>query len=214
MWIIGVTGAIGAGKSTISNFFRNEGIPVHSADDYIHFLFEHDLEVQHKIRKLWPEVFVKDKIDRLLLGNTVLSSPHDLQRLETILYPKLVEDQRKFIDDNDKKGEPLVVMDVPLLFEVGLYSYCNFIILASASPSLRQVRVMKRQGMTKEKFNIFDSLQMKESEKRKKADLILYTRRPKANTLKIIQHLLFDLSQRPSPEWQGKWPKTLKRKSL
>lgn len=213
VWIIGLTGAIGAGKSKISSYFQQQGIPVHCADTYVHFLFEHDREVQRYIHSLWPEVVFHGKIDRLLLGNRVFSSPKDLKQLEDFLYPKLAEDQRKFLQKKQYLKVPIVVLDVPLLFEVGLASYCDYVIVVATSPSLRKNRVMKRKGMTVKKFHTLDRLQIEESERRKKADFIIYTGLDKGHALKTVQQILFVLSQRPPPKWQGKWPKNFKREA-
>lgn len=213
MWIIGLTGAIGAGKSRASTCFRQLGIPVHCADTYIHFLYESDQDVQQQVRRLWPDVFVNGKIDRILLGDRVLSSPHGLNQLEALLYPKLVEDQRNFLKQQQYLRKSFVVLDVPLLMEVGLEAYCDIVILVSAPPFLRQQRVMGRKGMTAKKYSTLGELQMREGERRKKADFILYTGRDKGHALKTIQKILFVLSQQPIPHWQGKWPKNLKRGS-
>lgn len=203
---------MGAGKSKISSCFQQEGIPVHCADTYVHFLFENDREVQRYVHSLWPDVFVGGKIDRLLLGNHILSSLQDLMKLEDFLYPKLAEDQRKFLQKKQSLKVPIVVLDVPLLFEVGLDAYCDYVVIAATSPSLRERRVMKRKGMTVKKFHTLERLQMKESERRKKADFIIYTGLDKGHALKAVKQILFVLSQRPSPKWQGKWPKNLKRR--
>jgi dephospho-CoA kinase len=211
MWIIGLTGAIGAGKSTVSQFFTQMGVPVHSADDTIHFLFDHDHEVQEQVRTSWPDVFVEGKIDRLKLGDRVLASPSELARLEGLLYPKLAENQREFLIKNQQQKKQFVVLDVPLLFEVGLDVYCDVVILVTArSPQLKQ-RVMRREGMTAEKYSIFKHLQMKDAERKKRADFIIYTGREKDHALKTVQKILFILSQQPIPTWQGKWPKSFKR---
>lgn len=212
VWIIGLTGAMGAGKSRVSSCFRQMGIPVHCADTYVHFLFEHDTDVQQQIKTLWPDVFVEGKIDRQRLGDRVLSSPLDLQKLEELLYPKIAENQKQFLQKNQYAKEQVVVLDVPLLFEVGLDAYCDYVILISASFIIRKQRVMQRKGMTLQKFYTFERLQMKESERQKRADIILYTGRGKGNALKTVKQILFVLSQRPSPKWQGKWPKVLKRR--
>ena len=212
MWIIGLTGAMGAGKSLISSYFRHEGVPVHCSDEFVHFLFEKDDDVQRQIKRLWPDVFVEGKIDRSLLANHVLSSSHDLRCLEDTLYPKLAENQKKFIKKNQQLRNKFIVLDVPLLLEVGLDSYCNYVILASAPPSLRKQRVMRRQGMTLQKFHALEALQMKEGDKGKKADLILYSGRDKGNVLKAIKKVIFLLSQQPIPKWEGKWPKNLIRR--
>ncbi|MBA3812885.1 MAG: dephospho-CoA kinase [Alphaproteobacteria bacterium] len=212
MWIIGLTGAIGAGKSRVAAYFHRLGIPVHCSDTYIHFLFENDPDVQQQVKALWPDVFAHGKIDRLLLGEKVLSSFDDLHRLEGLLYPKLVENQRKFLEKNQYRRERFVVLDVPLLFEVDLDVYCDCVILVSSSSALRKQRVMERKGMTPKKYLTLENLQMKDSERRKKADFILYTGRDKGYALKMVQKIIFSLSQLPFPKWQGKWPKNLTRR--
>lgn len=212
MWIIGLTGAMGAGKSLASSYFRHEGIPVHCSDEFVHFLFEKDEDVRKQIKQFWPDVFIKGKIDRSLLSAHVLTSPRDLSRLENLLYPKLAEDQKNFIKKNQELKNKFVVLDVPLLFEVGLDVYCHYVILVSASFHMRKQRVMRRRGMTLQKFYDLEVLQMKEKDKRRKADFILYTGREKGNVLKAIKKVISFLSQQPVPQWQGKWPKNLKRR--
>lgn len=212
VWIIGLTGAIGAGKSTVSSCFRKKGVPLHCADHYVHFLLENDSDVQQQVKSLWPDVWVNGKIDRLLLGNRVLSSPSDLNQLESLLYPKVMEDQIRFIKKNQYHRSLVIVLDIPLLFEVGLDAYCDYVIIVSASPSLRKYRVMKRKGMTVKKFHAIENLQVTDSERRKKADFIIYSGQSKGNSLKIVQHILWVLSQRPPLKWQGKWPKNITRR--
>lgn len=211
MWIIGLTGAIGAGKSRVSAFFRHLGVPVHCADGYIHHLFKEDHDVQGQIKSLWPEAFVGGTIDRSVLGNRVLTSPPDLQKLEEILYPKLAEDQKRFLKKNQYLKKPVVVLDVPLLFEVGLDSYCDSVVLVSSPFSLRHQRVMGRKEMTTRKFLAFESLQMKDSERKRKANFIIYTGRDKGNALRLIKKFLFVLSVCPPQKWKGNWPRNLKR---
>jgi dephospho-CoA kinase len=213
MWIIGLTGAIGAGKSTLAEGFRQRGIPVHCADAYVHHLLKKDPEVMDSVRTLWPEVIVEGKIDRQRLGDRVFSSPSDLAKLEALLYPKLAKDQKKFLEENNVRKSSFVVLDVPLLFEVGLDVYCDFVVLASAPFSMRKERVLRREGMTSHQFSLRERLQMHNETRKKKADAIVYTGREKEKALKVIQQILFILSQLPSPQWQGKWPDTLKRRT-
>ena len=145
MWIIGLTGAIGAGKSWVSSCFRQSGVPVHCADHFIHFLLNQDKGIQQKIKSLWPEVFLRGKIDRTLLGDLVFSSRSHLHQLESLLYPKLVQAQKKFLQQQQYLKKQLVVLDVPLLFEVGLDTYCDYVLVASSPFSLRKQRVMRRK---------------------------------------------------------------------
>jgi len=211
MWIIGLTGAIGSGKSTLSQHFRSLGVPVHCADEVVHALLETDRKVRKDIKILWPEVFVKGKIDRLRLGDLVLSSPEQLRTLEEILYPKLSFLQKKFLKENQKTQTPAVVFDIPLLLEVGLDHYCHYVILADAPYLLRKKRVLKREGMTLKRFLSFESHQMTQKERRKYSDFIIRTGGSKMESFKKVQEILTNLLQRPSPKWDGKWPKTLKR---
>lgn len=213
MWIIGVTGAQGAGKSTIAKYLKQEGIPVHCADKEIHSLLRIDAEVRDTIKTLWPEVFVKNHIDRTLLGNRVLLSPPDLKQLEETLYPKLIQRQRQFLLQEQKNKSPMVVFDVPLLIETGLDRYCDYVILVSSAYFLRKQRVLRGKNMTMEKFKAFEFLQIKDAERRKKADFVIFTGRDKGSILNKIKECLAILSQQPIPKWQGKWPRSLKREN-
>jgi len=212
MWIVGITGGMGAGKSTLSKYFRLMGIPVHSADQEIHTLLNSDSSIQKKIKTLWPEVFVEGKIDRQLLGERAISSPHGLDTLEKLLYPELAQKQKEFLQECQKRKVPIAVIDVPLLLEVGLDRYCNLVIVASSPFLVRKQRVFERTGMTSQKFKAFESRQLTDTQRRKNADLIIPCGRDKGSALRRVQRLILSLSQKPSPQWDGKWPTTLKRK--
>ncbi|MBS0271339.1 MAG: dephospho-CoA kinase [Proteobacteria bacterium] len=211
MWIIGITGAIGAGKSSLSKYLKSLGVPIHSSDKEIHLLLEKDLQVREKIIKLWPNIIRQGKIDRELLGEAVLFSPNGLAQLEKILYPRLVERQKEFLRKNQYLNKDIVALDVPLLFEVGLDRYCHCVILASTPSLIRKERVLKRKGMTLEKLKAFESQQLNDRERRKWADYIIPCGREKGSALKMIKDILETLSLKKSPIWQGKWPKNLRR---
>lgn len=211
MWIIGLTGAMGAGKSTLSRSFEFLGVPVLCSDKVIHKLLESDPAVCQEIKALWPDVFVQGKIDRFLLGEYTLSSPDQLRILEGILYPKFAKIQKDFLKVHQKQNTPVVVLDVPLLFEVGLNRYCHCVILAVAPYFLRKKRILGRKGMSLKRFNFFESQQMPDKERLKYADFTVPTGRGKGSSLKRVQEILSLLSQHPSPVWNGKWPTILQR---
>lgn len=211
MWIIGLTGAIGSGKSTLSNQFRRLGIPVQCADDEIHRLLENNKVIQKQIMKLWPDVFIKDKINRDFLGNRVLKSNNQLKKLEEILYPHLAKAQIKFLKKHQELKTPAVVIDAPLLLEVGLDQYCQSVFLVEAPYFLRKQRVLRRTNMTEEKFKSFESHQLNDSVRRKMANVIISTGLGKGSSLKRIKENLHILSQKKGQAWQGKWPTTLQR---
>jgi dephospho-CoA kinase len=212
MWILGLTGAIGAGKSTLASSFREVGIPVQCSDQEIHSLLNADGEVQEKIRALWPKAFVNGKISRLLLGEQVALTSCGLEKLEKILYPKIAQRQKKFLLHNQRNRVPVVLLDVPLLFEVGLDTSCHRVILASSPLFLRKQRVLGRQGMGEEKFRFFESHQMAEKDKIRRADFVIRCGLDKGSGLKKIQEILDTLIQEPDPKWHGKWPTNLERK--
>jgi dephospho-CoA kinase len=211
MWIIGLTGALGSGKSTLAKYLRQEGVPVHCSDNEIHALLSSDPDVQKKIRDLWPEALIKGKLDRNKLGDLVFFSSSSLAQLESILYPKLMQHQKRFLLENQKYKVPLVVLDVPLLCEVGLDRYCDVVLMAIAPLSLRKQRVLRRKGMTLMKFKALTDHQMDDQQRRKHADFVIRTGLDKGSILKKIRKILQKVSQKPIPKWQGKWPTHIKR---
>ncbi|MBX9620584.1 MAG: dephospho-CoA kinase [Alphaproteobacteria bacterium] len=206
MWIIGITGGIGAGKSFLSRSFMSLGVPVHSSDKCIHFLLGHDVEIQKRIKELWPKAFINGKIDRKVLGDLVLSFPLDLKLLEETLYPKLLESQKVFLKKNQAQGRKFVALDIPLLFEVGLDRYCHFVVLASTPLFLRKKRVLRRKGMTLKKFKVFNKEQMNDLQRRKKVDFVIPCGREKGSAFKKVKYVLDLISQKNPCRWQGKWP--------
>lgn len=211
MWIIGITGGIGAGKSFLSKSFVSMGVPVHSSDKCIHFLLGNDKEIQKRIKAQWPQAFIKGKIDRKVLGDLVLSSSSDLKLLEEILYPKLLKLQKEFLKRSQAQGRKIVALDIPLLFEVGLNRYCHFVVLASTPLFLRKKRVLQRKGMNLKKFRVFEGEQMKDHQKRQKADFVIPCGREKGSAFKKVKYVLDLISQEFPPRWQGKWPSNISK---
>jgi len=211
VWIIGITGSIGAGKSFLSKSLESLGVPVHSSDKYIHALLRDDKDIQKEIKKRWPKAVVKGKVDRRILGDCVLEAPSNLRILESILYPKLLISQKKFIKRNHKLRKKAVALDIPLLFEFGFERYCDCIILAVTSSFLRTKRVLRRQGMSLKKFKAFEAEQMNDANKGKLADFIVFCGGERESALKKIRTILYHLFQNPMPKWQGKWPSQVKK---
>lgn len=206
MWIIGITGGIGAGKSFLSRSFVSLGVPVHSSDKFIHFLLDNDMKIQRKIKARWPKAFINGKIDRKILGDIALSSSSELRFLEETLYPKLLESQKDFLKRNQAQRRKAVALDIPLLFEVSLDLYCHFVVLALTPFFLRKKRVLQRKGMTLKKFKALDKEQMSDLQKRRKADFVISCGREKGSAFKKVKYILDLISQKPSLPWHGKWP--------
>lgn len=211
VWIVGLTGAIGAGKSTIACQFQSLGAPIHCADREIHRLLKEDETIKEKVRNRWPGVTVGGDINRSLLAEAVLGDPQQLRDLENILYPGLVKSQKSFLENHQKIKTPLVILDVPLLMEVGLYKYCHKAILVEAPFLIRRWRVLRRSGMPIEKLKKFESQQFPDEIRRKHADFIIATGRGKRSSLEMVKRILAILERETAPAWEGRWPRILKR---
>jgi dephospho-CoA kinase len=174
MKILGLTGSIGMGKSYIANIFKQMKIPVFEADEYIAFLLNQS-DVQEAIKREIPLVFEGDKLLKRKLSDLAFSDIKILKKLEHILYPKLNNKINKFINNGKAKGEKIIVLEIPLLFENNYDKLCDNVMIVSASLKTQQKRVLSREGMTIKKFNIINKVQMSDKEKRLKADYVVNT---------------------------------------
>ena len=138
----GLTGSIGMGKSTTANMFREAGVPVYDADATVHALYEG--EATPLIEKAFPGTTKNDKVDRAILGSTVLGNPEAMKKLEAIVHPLVHEKEQDFLKEAKKSGSNLVILDIPLLFETGGKNRVDVIIVVSASEEEQRRRVLAR----------------------------------------------------------------------
>jgi dephospho-CoA kinase len=170
-FVLGLTGSLGMGKTTAARFFAEAGVPVHDSDAVVHALYEG--KAVPAIERAFPGSTLGGKVDRARLAAMVLSDPAALARLEAIVHPLVSESTDEFLADAKAKGVPVVVLDVPLLFEVGTYKRCDAIVVVSAPADVQRQRVLERPGMTEEKFNAILAKQLPDAEKRRRADFIV-----------------------------------------
>lgn len=191
MFILGLTGSIGMGKSTAANMFRRLGCRVHDADATVHGLLGPKGKAVARIAQRFPDALdSKGGIDRLKLGAMVFGDDQALSDLESILHPLVKQDEERFIKCAQAADQRLVVLDIPLLFEKGGYKRCHGVAVVTAPLFVQQARVLKRPGMTAEKFNNIRARQMPEGEKRRRADWILPTGQGKGFTFRRIRDLV------------------------
>ena len=171
MFILGLTGSVGMGKSVTAKFFAEEGVPVHDADAAVHRLYEG--EAVTLIEAAFPGTTLDGKVDRVKLGNRVLGDPAALLALERIVHPLVRREEERFLAEAEKAGASVAVLDIPLLFETGAEKRCAAVVVVSAPAEVQRERVMARPGMTAEKFASILAKQMPDSEKRAKADFIV-----------------------------------------
>src|SRR6201996_2686144 len=173
MLILGLTGSIGMGKSTTAKLFEEAGVPVYDADAAVHKLYEG--EAAPAIEAAFPGTTAGGKVDRAKLSASVVHDNAAMRRLEQIVHPMLGASRQKFFDDAEAAGAPVVVVDVPLLFETGGEKRVDAVVVVTTSPELQRARVLARGTMDEEKFNSILARQMPDAEKRNRADFVVDT---------------------------------------
>jgi dephospho-CoA kinase len=171
-FVLGLTGSIGMGKSTTAQMFADEGIPVWDADAAVHRLYQPGQPAALAIRQVFPQAMTPDgTVDRVALRAMINDDPTVLDRLNTIVHPLVAQDRAAFLA---AQRAPIVLLDVPLLFETGLYKACNAVAVVSAPRDLQRQRVLAR-GTTADELAILLSRQMPDAEKRARADYLIPT---------------------------------------
>ena len=171
MFILGLTGSIGMGKSTTANFFREAGVPVHDSDAVVHRLYEG--EAVGPVEAAFPGVTVAGKIDRGKLAERLVGRPEAIRQLESIVHPLVRTVSDRFIGENEARGARVIVLDIPLLFETGRDNKVDAVVVVSAPADVQRVRVLRRPGMTAEKLDALLARQMSDAEKRARAHFVV-----------------------------------------
>jgi dephospho-CoA kinase len=175
MFILGLTGSLGMGKSTTARFFAEEGVPVHDADAVVHRLY--DGEAAAAIEAAFPGTTASGKVDRDKLAARVLGDSAALKRLEAIVHPLVQEAERRLLAEAEARGEKVAVLDIPLLFETGGEKRVDAVVVVSAPPDVQRSRALERPGMTVDKLDAILAKQMPDDEKRRRADFVVDTSR-------------------------------------
>ena len=173
MHVVGLTGSVGMGKSTVLDFFRDEGVPVLSADSVVHDLYSG--AAVGPVEEAFPGVAVDGTIDRTALSKALMSDPGGFATLEAIVHPLVRDAQRGFLVNCKRDGAEVVVIEVPLLFETGAEERYDAVVVVSAPSEIQRERVLARPGMTAEKFETILSRQTPDVEKRNRADYVIDT---------------------------------------
>jgi dephospho-CoA kinase len=175
MFILGLTGSLGMGKSTTAGFFAEAGVPVHDADAVVHRLYEG--EAVAAIEAAFPGTTAAGKVDRIKLAARVVDDPEALRRLEAIVHPLVREAEARFLADARARGAKVVVLDIPLLLETASHNRVDAVVVVSAPSDTQRQRVLERPGMTPDKLDALLARQMADSEKRRHADFVVDTSR-------------------------------------
>ena len=195
MRILGLTGSIGMGKSTTAKLFAEAGVPVYDADAEVHQLYEG--EAAPAIEAAFPGTTVNGKVDRPKLSARVVHDPAAIKQLEQIVHPMLGASRKKFFADAEAANAPVVVLDIPLLFETGGEKRVDAVVVVSTFPELQRERVLARGTMDEAKLDAIIAKQTPDAEKRKRADFVVDTSHGLEPVRAQITHILAEVVKMP-----------------
>jgi dephospho-CoA kinase len=200
--IIGLTGSIGMGKSTAADLFRRLGVPVHDADAEIHRLLRSDRGAIAAVGRAFPGTVVRGKVDRRKLGAKVFGRKAALKKLEGILHPLARRGADRFLARHARARRRMVVLDIPLLFETGGRQRVDHVAVVTAPAFLQRQRVLRRPGMSVERFEDVLALQTPDAYKRKHADTVIVTGLSKRSTLRALRQVIHNQRRSRGSAWR------------
>lgn len=205
MLIIGLTGSIGMGKSTTSKMFRRLRVPVFDADATVHALLAPGGRAFRPVIERFPEALKDGRIDRVALGARVFGRKAELRALERIIHPLVRDEQRRFIATHARRRAPMVVLDIPLLFEGGGDAHVDAVLVVSAPNWVQARRVLARPGMTRAKFRDILSKQVPDAEKRRGADAVIQTGLGHGHAFRSLKLALDGFGRHRHQMWKHHW---------
>lgn len=207
--VIGLTGSIGMGKSTVARMFKRLGVPVHEADACVHALLSPKGAAFDAVKKAFPKALIRGRLDRKLLGAIVFADPNAKSTLEGILHPLIRKDRKQFLQTARMQGHKLAVIDVPLLFETGIYKTVDHILVVTAPIAVQTRRVLARPNMTMTRLNAIRKAQWSDARKRANADTVINTANGYHATFAALKQKMVEWIDTPN---QTKPPTPAKRK--
>ncbi|MBT3550492.1 MAG: dephospho-CoA kinase [Rhodospirillaceae bacterium] len=190
MVIIGLTGSMAMGKTTVAGMFRYLRIPVYDADATVHAMLAKGGEAVEDVAGLFPGVVEDGAVNRARLGAEVFGKDDALAGLEAILHPMVRRQQSRFLKRAMGRRAALAVLDVPLLFETRGEDHCDLVAVVSASPFLQRARILSRPGMSAQKMRDILARQVPDGEKRRRADFIINTGLDRQQSLRQVRNIV------------------------
>ncbi|WP_424983355.1 dephospho-CoA kinase [Maritalea sp. S77] len=186
--VLGLTGSIATGKSTVAGMFAKRDIPIYDADQAVHDLYKH--EAIEPMRRLFPDAIIDGQIDRAALSKHVLGNPENLAKLEALIHPMVQQKMHKFLEQAAGNNEKLAILEIPLLFETGKNYPTDFIAVTFCAPEIQKQRALARAGMNEDKFTAIVARQMPQDEKRSRADFEIDTGTDLAKTQSAVDEII------------------------
>ena len=201
MFLLGLTGSIGMGKSETARIFKRLGVPVYDADAAVHALYAKGGAAVPLIEAAFPGCVTGGAVDRVRLSQMVVNNVAAMQRLEEIVHPLVNIIEKDFLKRQFVRGAPVVVLDIPLLYETGREASVDAVAVVSAPSDIQRVRVAARPGMTPEKLAAVLTRQMPDVEKRARADFIIETGQGIDYATEQVRHVLGAVAHREARAW-------------
>lgn len=206
MFVLGLTGSIGMGKTTAAAAFRREGVPVHDADATVHTLMAAGGKAVPEIARLFPDCILDGAVDRQALGAEVFGNAAALEKLESVLHPLARDEEERFLRKHTLLGAKLAVLDIPLLYETGGEDRCDAVAVVSAPDFVQRQRVLGRPGMSAEKMAAILARQTPDAEKCARADFVIQTGQGRADALRSIKEIVTLIRGGGTPSADGIGP--------
>jgi dephospho-CoA kinase len=203
MLVVGLTGSIAMGKSTAAAHLRSRGVPVFDADASVHEIYRE--EAVPLIEAAFPGTTDTEGVSRSKLSDMLQRDPAGFKTLEAIVHPLVRERERRFLEEAEAAAQPLAILDVPLLYETGLDTALDAVIVVSASAEAQRERALLRPGMTSEKLDQILARQMPDEEKRRRAHFVVDTNGPPGPSLHQLDAILGVLSGRRAHAFAQFW---------
>ncbi|WP_295557906.1 dephospho-CoA kinase [uncultured Hyphomicrobium sp.] len=203
MLIIGLTGSIGMGKSTVAAMFRARGLDVFDADAEVHRLYA--AEAVPLIEAAFPGSTADGKVDRPRLAAALASDASRFRKLETIVHPLVRHAEQRFLAEAHRRGVAAVILEIPLLLEGGLDEHVDVVVVVSAPALQQRARVLERPGMTETRLDALLARQLPDTEKRRRADFVVDTGGTLTDTETQVDAILSALKSMPAEAYQRHW---------
>ena len=198
MIIIGITGSIGTGKTTVSKMLTKFKIPIFDSDKKVKEILDRDKLIIEKILKVWPDALssnlIQRKINKVVLSNKIFKNRKERKKLENIIHPLIEKERKKFLQNSG--NYEIVGLDVPLLYETGIDKKCDYVFLMNTWKTIQKKRVLKRPNMTEEKFELINKAQWSFERKMKKEPFIINTSFGKTITFILVLFYLLKIKFR------------------
>src|SRR4051795_3249088 len=194
MFILGLTGSIGMGKTTTANFFREAGVPVHDSDAVVHKLYEGDAVAP--VEAAFPGVTVDGKIDRAKLGEKLVGNPEAMKRLEGIVHPLVRAVSERFVAEQRARGARMIALDIPLLFETGGEKRVDAVVVVSAPAEIQRARLIER-GIDMKRLEALLARQMPDAGKRSRADFVVDSSQGIEHARTQVRQILASVAKMP-----------------